>query len=82
MSSDLNGNGVLDAADFTVWQDNGGDQIDCRTWKDNFGESIASGSGADHVPERTTFLLALLAMVAAALECRELVQKSAECRDR
>jgi hypothetical protein len=27
-------------------------------------------------------LLALLAMVAAALGCRELVQKSAVCRDR
>jgi len=28
-------------------------------WKTNFGESIASGSGADPVPEPTTLLLAL-----------------------
>ena len=50
-SGDINSDGVFDAADYTVWQDNGGDQIDYRTWKDHFGLSIASGSGADHVPE-------------------------------
>ena len=50
-SGDFNSDGVFDAADYTLWKDNGGDQIDYRTWKDNFGESIASGSGADHVPE-------------------------------
>ena len=61
---------IVDAADFTVWQDNGGDQIDYRTWKDNFGLSIASGSGADHVPEPTTLLLVLLALVAAPLRVR------------
>ena len=69
-SGDINSDGVFDAADYTVWQDNGGDQIDYRTWKDNFGESIASGSGADHVPEPTTLLLTLLALVAAPLRVR------------
>ncbi len=47
-----------------------GDPIGYRTWKDHFGESIASGSGADHVPEPTTLLLALLALVAAPLRVR------------
>ena len=70
MSGDLNGNGVLDAADYTMWQDSGGDQIDYRTWKDHFGQSIASGSGANHVPEPTTLLLSLLALVAVPLRVR------------
>ncbi len=69
-SGDFNSDGVFDAADYTVWQDNGGDQIDRRTWKDHFGQSSASGSGADHVPEPTTLLLALLALVAAPLRVR------------
>ena len=64
VSGDINGDGVFDAADYTVWQDNAPDGpvweweidywIDYRTWKDNFGQSSASGSGADHVPEPTT----------------------------
>ena len=67
ISGDSNSNGVFDAADYTVWRDNleylPGEwtRIDYRTWKDHFGQSIASGSGADHVPEPTTLLLALLA---------------------
>jgi len=69
-SGDFNYDGVFDAADYTLWQDNGGDPIDYRTWKDHFGQSIASGSGADHVPEPTTLLLALLALVAAPLRVR------------
>ena len=52
---------MFDAADYTVWQDNGDDQTDYRTWKDHFGESI---------PEPTTLLLALLALVAAPLRVR------------
>ena len=69
-SGDINSDGVFDAADYTVWQDNGGDQIDYRTWKNHFGQSIASGSGADHVPEPTTVLLALLALVGVPLRVR------------
>jgi hypothetical protein len=70
ISGDINSDGVFDAADYTVWQDNGGDWKDYRTWKDHFGQSIASGSRADHVPEPTTLLLALLAMTAAPLRVR------------
>ena len=94
---DFNGDNTVDAADYTMWQDNLGldasvlsgngsgaatvVQADYLLWKTNFGQSAASGS-ADLVPEPTTLLLALLALVAAALGCRELVQKSAGCRDR
>jgi len=77
-SVDINSDGVFDAADYTVWQDNGPDGccaieaywIAYRTWKDHFGQSNASGSGADHIPEPTTLLLALLALVAAPLRVR------------
>jgi hypothetical protein len=75
-SGDFNSDGVFDAADYTVWRDNldagwtWEDRIDYRTWKDHFGQSIASGSGADPIPEPTTLLLALLALVAAPLRVR------------
>jgi len=70
---DWNRDGVFDAADYTVWRD--GDSPDSTTadyalWKNHFGQSIASGSWADHVPEPTTLLLALLALVAAPLRVR------------
>ncbi len=70
VAGDYNQDGSIDAADYTVWQDNGGDHIDYRTWKYHFGQSTASGSGADHVPEPTTLLLALLALVAVPLRVR------------
>jgi hypothetical protein len=63
-SGDINSDGVLDAADYTVWQDNGSDWKDYRTWKDHFAQSAASDSGADHVPEPTALLLALFALTA------------------
>jgi hypothetical protein len=69
-SGDINSDGVFDAADYTVWQDNGHDQIDYQTWKEHFGQPITSGSGADHVPEPTTLLLSLLALVAVPLRVR------------
>ena len=75
---DYNNSGVVDAADYTLWQDNLGlDSLvlggngsgaatvvlaDYETWKTHFGETIASGSEADPVPEPTTLLLALLAL--------------------
>jgi len=46
------------------------DRIDYRTWKNHFGQSIATWAQADHVPEPTTLLLALLALVAAPLRVR------------
>ena len=79
---DFNGNNTVDAADYTIWQDNLGldtsvlsgngsgaatvVQTDYLLWKTNFGQSAASGS-ADPVPEPTTLLLALLALAAVPL---------------
>jgi hypothetical protein len=64
LTGDFNYDGVVDAADYTVWQDNGGDPIDYRNWKNHFGESIFGGSEAAPVPEPATLLLALLALTA------------------
>jgi T5SS/PEP-CTERM-associated repeat protein len=87
LAGDFNNDGTIDAADFTLWQDNLGlsasalngngsgaatvVQADYLLWKTNFGLSAATGSeGAAAVPEPTTLLLALLAMVAAPLRVR------------
>ena len=64
LTGDFNYDGVVDAADYTVWQDNGGDPIDYRSWKNHFGDSIFGGSEAAPVPEPATLLLTLLAMAA------------------
>ena len=85
ISGDFDGDGDVDAADYTVWQDNLGlsasalngngsgattvVQADYLLWKTNFGQSAASGS-ADPIPEPTTLLLALLAMTAVPLRVR------------
>ena len=67
---DFNANGIVDAADYTIWRD--GNSSDSTTagyalWVANFGQSTASGSGADHIPEPTTLLLTLLALTAVPL---------------
>jgi T5SS/PEP-CTERM-associated repeat protein len=62
LAGDYNGNGVVDAADYTVWRDTLGmtgsglaadgdgsgtiDQADYNIWKSNFGTHAGSGSGA------------------------------------
>ena len=86
LDGDFNYDGIVDAADYTVWRNNLGlassalngngsgaatvVQADYLLWKTNFGESIASSSGADHVPEPTTLLLALLALACVPLRMR------------
>jgi hypothetical protein len=60
-TGDYNGNGVVDAADYTVWRDtlgatenlsadgNGNRVIDAgdyEHWKDRFGDMLSDGSGA------------------------------------
>jgi hypothetical protein len=66
LAGDYNFNGVVDAADYTVWRDSLGqmgtglaadgnnnqivDEPDYAVWKDHFGETL-SGSGSDFVQE-------------------------------
>jgi len=61
LAGDYNGNGEVDAADYTVWQDNFGSMInlaadgngngvvdaaDYTIWQDNFGNTLAGSSNA------------------------------------
>lgn len=82
LAGDYNSDGTVDAADYTVWQDNFGgtallneteslgivDEADYEAWKANFGTSAAGAGGVNVVPEPTT--LALLAIGCVAVGCR------------
>ena len=73
---DYNGNGIVDAADYTVWRDSLGrtgsglaadgdgsgavDQADYSIWKSNFGNHAGSGSGAAAAVPEPTTLLMFL----------------------
>ena len=74
-SADYNGNGVVDAADYTVWRDtlgsttnlaadgNGNDVIDAGdydAWRAAFGQGAGSGASDVAVPEPSSLLLVLL----------------------
>jgi hypothetical protein len=63
LAGDYNHNGVVDAADYTVWRDGLGTtytQADYNIWKANFGAHAGSGSGAAAgVPEPASLLLLL-----------------------
>ena len=71
---DYNGDGVVDAADYTVWRDGLGarfTQADYDVWKANFGTNVYGGSGAVSsapvsVPEPTSVVLLLGAAVTGA----------------
>ena len=82
LSGDFDGNGIVDAADYTIYQDNLGldsavlngngsgaatvGQADYALWKANFGATSASSSGANMIPEPSALLLALLALAIAS----------------
>jgi hypothetical protein len=83
LPGDFNRDGLVDAADFTLWRDSLGetgdlaadaneddlvDTDDYVLWKSNFGRSEASGTGAlAKVPEPSTLALVLLAACGLAL---------------
>jgi arylsulfatase A-like enzyme len=65
-TGDFNKNGVVDAADYTVWRKNGGTQTEYDIWRNHFGETVATGSGlfsdstaSTSVPEPASFLLTI-----------------------
>ena len=86
MPGDFNGNGVVDAADYTIYRDNlGGDSAalggngsgaatvvvaDYDLWKQNFGSSGTGSTAA--VPEPSTLLLVLWGLVGYATQRRQL----------
>ncbi|WP_146395902.1 hypothetical protein [Pseudobythopirellula maris] len=84
VAGDYNGNGVVDAADFTVWRDTLGSQSDLRAdgngdlivdeddydlWVSNFGQTAGSPSAVT-APEPAAWLLAAAAVVAGGLRRR------------
>ena len=66
---DFNHDGVVDAADYTVWRDGLGStygQADYEIWKTNFGKTAGSGASAfaaASIPEPATILLVFLGYV-------------------
>jgi uncharacterized protein YjbI with pentapeptide repeats len=77
LAGDFNGNGVVDAADYTVWRDGLGSTYtpaDYAVWKAHFGESLGSGSAGaapSHAaaPEPATFVLIVVPMLGLSV-CR------------
>ncbi len=78
LAGDYNNNGIVDAADYTVWRDGNSpdsSQAGYDLWKANFGNTSGSGSaaatGTAAVPEPSTALLLCLALAGlVASRCR------------
>lgn len=76
LAGDYNGDGTVNAADYTVWRDRLGQsvtlpndttpgtvtQADYDVWKNNFGAHAGAGAGAA-VPEPTTLVLVITGML-------------------
>lgn len=79
LDGDYNGDGLVDASDYSVWRDSLGsttslaadgdgsgtvDAADFDIWKNHFGESLGGGSGSlSAVPEPAAMTLALMGML-------------------
>ena len=85
LTGDYNRNGVVDAADYTVWRDTLGsttnlaadgngnsviDAVDYGVWKRNFGDTSGAGSSAA-VPEPAAAVLVAIGLLAAAGSTRK-----------
>jgi len=79
---DYNGNGVIDAADYTAWRDalaagatsllndptpGTVDESDFTYWRAHFGETSGSGAGAAAVPEPASGALGVMALAVLML---------------
>ncbi|QDT68947.1 hypothetical protein MalM25_18730 [Planctomycetes bacterium MalM25] len=79
LNGDYNGDGIVNAADYTVWRDNNGtnnvlpndqtpgvvDASDYTDWADNYGATNLSPASAAAVPEPTACLLAAYGLLVA-----------------
>ena len=80
-TGDYNGDGVVDAADYTVWRDTLGSQLDLRAdgtgdgmvdeadyvfWNDRFGNVVGTGSRVA-VPEPTSVVLVIAGLLAVVV---------------
>lgn len=69
LAGDFDGNGTVDAADFTVWRDGLGsayESSDYQLWRDNFGNSSAAAVHGESIPEPAGLLLLLIGLSAGA----------------
>jgi PEP-CTERM motif len=88
IGGDYNGNGIVDAADYTVWRDKLGTmtslpndttpgsvtQADYDVWKSDFGSHSGSGAGANAaIPEPATLLLLLVGILTVCCRRRPMV---------
>ncbi|TWT93426.1 hypothetical protein Pla108_39200 [Botrimarina colliarenosi] len=83
IDGDYNNDGVVNAADYTVWRDNNGapltlpnditpgtvDSGDYTVWANNYGADAPAGAAAA-IPEPTATLLLLVGMVGGCVSCR------------
>jgi hypothetical protein len=72
LTGDFNNDGLVDAADYTVWRDGFADEYsqgDYHDWKAHFGQTVENGSEGimASVPEPPTALLFCIAGVATLL---------------
>jgi PEP-CTERM motif len=72
-TADFNRDGMVDAADYIVWRNNGGNEAQYDNWQANFGSTAGSGSGGSanssntgHVPEPATVVLLVLGAIAVS----------------
>ncbi|WP_428306544.1 endonuclease/exonuclease/phosphatase family protein [Lacipirellula sp.] len=63
-SADFNGDGIVDGADFLVWQRDFGDPAGLELWRQTFGQA-ASSVASTAVPEPSTFVICFIALAAA-----------------
>lgn len=63
LAGDFNGDGTVDAADYTVWRESGGSEADYKLWRSNYGATTetATTEAVASVPEPAGALLLLLA---------------------
>jgi hypothetical protein len=63
---DYNGDGRVDAADYTVWRNDGETPDRYLAWKQHFGESESGSAAAANVPEPAALMLIVGAGLLAA----------------
>ncbi|TWT32497.1 Autotransporter-associated beta strand repeat protein [Posidoniimonas corsicana] len=68
LAGDFNSDGVVNAADYTVWRDSMGDQASYLLWRNNYGATAPAPGAAAAAPEPAALLLAALALL--PLLCR------------